>query len=142
MRLAAPTMPKARARLVPTISMITAPTPASTICVCTTATERGGVPRRRGRSASRAPSPAASGRRTSERRTSWMVVSLTSSPFDTGAGNGDTSAGAGSAVTGAGEAGAAAPGCCADSDAPATITARVKRSTRAMPRSGGSGDAI
>jgi hypothetical protein len=32
-RLAAPTMPKARARLAPTTSMITAPTTARMICV-------------------------------------------------------------------------------------------------------------
>ena len=45
-------MPKARARLAPTTSMMTAPTIARMICVCRTAGVRGGVPRRRGRSAS------------------------------------------------------------------------------------------
>ena len=58
-------MPNARARLAPTTSMMTAPTTARMICVWTTAGIRGGVPLRRGRSASAAPSSAASGRRTS-----------------------------------------------------------------------------
>ena len=49
-------MPKARARLAPTTSMMTAPTTARMICVWTTAGVRGGVPRRFGRSASAAPS--------------------------------------------------------------------------------------
>ena len=56
-------MPKARARLAPTTSMMTAPTTARMICVWTTAGIRGGVPRRFGRSASAAPRTAASGSR-------------------------------------------------------------------------------
>src|SRR5215831_1538521 len=57
-------MPKARARLCPTISMTVAPTTASRICVWITADCRGGVPRRRGRKAIAATSTAASGSRT------------------------------------------------------------------------------
>ena len=54
-RLATPTMPKARARLVPTISMITAPTIARMIWVWMTGVVRFGVPRRFGRSARTVP---------------------------------------------------------------------------------------
>ena len=61
-RLAAPTMPNARARLAPTISITHAPTTASTICVWITGDDRAGVPLRRGRNASAAPSAVAQGR--------------------------------------------------------------------------------
>ena len=58
-------MPKARARLAPTTSMISAPTTDRMIWVWITAGWRMGVPRRRGRSASAVPSTAASGSRPS-----------------------------------------------------------------------------
>ena len=61
-------MPNARARLAPTTSMISEPTTARMICVCTTAGCRSGVPLRRGRSASTVPSSAASGRRIGGRK--------------------------------------------------------------------------
>ena len=48
-------MPNARARLAPTMSMISAPTMASTIWVSMTAGSRGGDEARRGRRASAAP---------------------------------------------------------------------------------------
>ncbi len=54
-------MPNARARLEPTTSMTVAPTMARTICVSMTGADRGGVPRRRGRNASAAPSTVAIG---------------------------------------------------------------------------------
>ena len=63
-------MPKARARLAPTTSMISEPTTARMIWVCTTAGWRSGVPRRRGRRASTVPSNAASGSLMSEASTS------------------------------------------------------------------------
>src|ERR1041385_597440 len=69
MRFAAPTMPKARARLEPTTSITVAPTTASTICVSMTGADRGGVPRRRGRNASAAPSTVAIGSESSARST-------------------------------------------------------------------------
>src|SRR3954471_14928979 len=69
MRFAAPTMPKARARLEPTTSITVAPTTARTICVSMTGAERGGVPRRRGRNASAAPSAVATGSANTARST-------------------------------------------------------------------------
>lgn len=70
-------MPKARARLAPTTSMINAPTTASTICVWTTAGWRGGVPLRRGRSASAVPSTAASGSRSAAATSSsWKLSAI------------------------------------------------------------------
>src|SRR5262245_43403535 len=62
-------MPNARARLEPTTSMTVAPTTASTICVSMTGAERGGVPRRRGRNASAAPSAVATGSASTARST-------------------------------------------------------------------------
>src|ERR1043166_4471998 len=69
MRFAAPTMPKARARLEPTTSITVAPTTARTICVSITGADRGGVPRRRGRNASAAPRTVAIGSESTARST-------------------------------------------------------------------------
>src|SRR4051812_5145335 len=62
-------MPNARARLDPTTSMTVAPTTARTIWVSITGADRGGVPRRRGRNASAAPSAVAMGRESTARST-------------------------------------------------------------------------
>src|SRR5688572_20527942 len=70
-------MPNARARLAPTTSMISAPTTARMICVCTTAGCRSGVPRRRGRNARTVPSSAARGRRMADASSSSCRLSIT-----------------------------------------------------------------
>ena len=79
-------MPKARARLCPTISITRQPTIASRICVSITGAWRGGAPRRRGRNASAAPSSAARGSRTaaSARPGSWSSRTGTGGSFQSG----------------------------------------------------------
>ena len=81
-------MPNARARLAPTISMISAPTAARMIWVSTTAGVRGGVPRRRGRNASTAPRSAASGSRFAASQTSSIVSGRSSVAAVSGFGGG------------------------------------------------------
>src|SRR5260370_64242 len=79
-------MPNARARLDPTTSITTEPTMARMICVWMTGACRGGVPRRRGRSASTHARPAATGSRVTAWR-SWSScvprsgVSVSRSPL-------------------------------------------------------------
>src|SRR5262245_46996866 len=69
-------MPNARARLDPTTSIPIAPTTARMIWVWITGALRGGVPRRRGRTASAAASSAATGSRSTACRNSASCVSL------------------------------------------------------------------
>ena len=76
-------MPKARDRLLPTTSMITAPTTASMICVWMTTTLRAPWLRRRGRSASAVPNSAAS-----ESRSSASRISVCGSTIDAPSGSG------------------------------------------------------
>ena len=79
-------MPKARERLLPTTSMITAPTSDNMICVWITTTLRGPWLRRRGRSASANPNSAASGIRTNASMISLWPSSATVTSWTEGKG--------------------------------------------------------